>query len=489
MKTSSWSKGARDIAVGTAAGASSALVHGNLSQSWQAISMNVAGNAIGNAISDEIAARQEIPPIDNGFIDISEDIRLSPTDYGMTVGPDAITIGPALRAPGLTGARPAGAFMDGSAGDGAGPTIQWRQGGTSNDGPIIQWAHDVDAELIAHGTSMPIATKQSLADKALYALGHPLEMQAAFDTGIVHGFYEALLPIGTYLGEEAARYSLGQYDQTTLGKVGNFLLDEEFNGAPKTRAFFDAVSGTFDGIVSDLPNAVHEGYDFAKGVATAGGNAFLDWLDVSSAPEIAHGAGKVVGNYAALEGVGKFVEVGTAIGGGLIKASKAVEIGEVSGNVITRTAGKNTVTYTLDAQGNPISAKGTLLEDFGGGRRSYAEASAQTDAAARGVAGDQGGHLVAHTFMPEQGSVNMFPQDANFNSSAFKKLENDYARYLNDGHRVDFEHQLGNFDSLTGRPGTVDVTFTVRNASGNIVDSFSQMFNNSPRQAYLRRVY
>lgn len=106
-----------------------------------------------------------------------------------------------------------------------------------------------------------------------------------------------------------------------------------FNGAPKTRAFFDAVGGTFDGILSDLPNAVHEGYDFAKGVATAGGNAFLDWLDESSAPEIAHGAGKVVGNYAALEGVGKFVEVGVAASGTLIKGSRFAQLADTPAGI------------------------------------------------------------------------------------------------------------------------------------------------------------
>lgn len=143
----------------------------------------------------------------------------------------------------------------------------------------------------------------------------------------------------------------------------------------------------------------------------------------------------------------------------------------------------------MDAQGNPTSAKGSLLEDFGGGYSGYAEGKAQGDAAARGVAGDQGGHLVAYRFMPEQGSVNLFPQDANFNTSAFKTLENDYARYVNDGYQVDFEHTLGGFDALTGRPGTVNVGFTVRDPSGNVVDSFNQLFNNAPRQAYLRRVY
>jgi hypothetical protein len=143
----------------------------------------------------------------------------------------------------------------------------------------------------------------------------------------------------------------------------------------------------------------------------------------------------------------------------------------------------------LDAKGNPVSVKFSLREDFGGGDRSSAEVQAQAEAASRGIAGDQGGHLVAYRFMPEQGGINLFPQNGNFNTSAFKTLENDYARYLTEGYQVDGTHALSNLDPLTGRPGSVQVGFTVRDASGNVVDSFNQLFDNAPGQVYVRRVY
>ena len=171
---------------------------------------------------------------------------------------------------------------------------------------------------------------------------------------------------------------------------------------------------------------------------------------------------------------------------GMARADTALS---VPNSVVTRTVGQNSVNYTLDAQGNTLSANGSLLEDFGGGTRSSTEVQAQANAAASGVTGDQGGHLVAYRFLPEQGPINLFPQDANFNVSAFKTVENDYARYVDQGYQVDFEHTLGNFDPITGRPGTVNVDFTVRDSTGSVVDSYSQLFNNAPGQTYVRRVY
>lgn len=164
-------------------------------------------------------------------------------------------------------------------------------------------------------------------------------------------------------------------------------------------------------------------------------------------------------------------------------------VGNSGNTVVTRTVGRNTADYTLDAQGNTLSAKGSLFEDFGGGSRSSAEVQAQLDAAARGTPGDQGGHIVGYRFLPEQGDINLFPQEGNFNMGAYKTLENDYARYVNEGYQVDFEHTLGNFDPLTGRPATINVEFTVRDSTGSALDSFGKLFDNAPGQTYVRRMY
>ena len=89
----------------------------------------------------------------------------------------------------------------------------------------------------------------------------------------------------------------------------------------------------------------------------------------------------------------------------------------------TISVGKNTVTYALDADGSTVSASGNLQETFSGMTRSSAELRAQFAAATAGITGDQGGHLVAHRFVLDNGAVNLFPQEGNFNMSAFKKLK------------------------------------------------------------------
>ncbi|MHB1059893.1 MAG: DNA/RNA non-specific endonuclease [Rhodanobacter sp.] len=143
----------------------------------------------------------------------------------------------------------------------------------------------------------------------------------------------------------------------------------------------------------------------------------------------------------------------------------------------------------LDSEGGTVSASGTLRESFSGATRSSAEVQAQADASASGIAGDQGGHLVAHRFVLDQGSVNLFPQEGNFNMSAFKTLENDYARYTSQGYQVDFAHTLGDFDPLTGRPGSLSVRYEVTDANGNVIDTFADKFLNQPGQAYIRRAH
>ncbi|RKP52534.1 LysM peptidoglycan-binding domain-containing protein [Trinickia fusca] len=158
-------------------------------------------------------------------------------------------------------------------------------------------------------------------------------------------------------------------------------------------------------------------------------------------------------------------------------------------NTITATVGRNTATWTMDASGSPLSVTGSLQESFAKATRSAAEVQAQADAAAAGVDGDQGGHLIGHRFVLDQGSKNLFPQEGNFNMSAFKTIENDYARYTAQGNQVDFTHTLGDFDPITGRPGSVSVRFEVTDPNGNLIDTFADKFRNQSGQTYTRRAY
>jgi hypothetical protein len=111
--------------------------------------------------------------------------------------------------------------------------------------------------------------------------------------------------------------------------------------------------------------------------------------------------------------------------------------------IVTRTNGSNTATYSLDANGNTISASGTLNEYFSGGTRS---------------------------------------------SSAFKTLDNDYGRYLDQGYQVEFTHALGDFSSQ-GRPGTITVNDNVIDSEGNMVNSYYQTFQNTSWQVYIKQAW
>ena len=72
--------------------------------------------------------------------------------------------------------------------------------------------------------------------------------------------------------------------------------------------------------------------------------------------------------------------------------------------------------------------------------------------------------------------------------SAFKTLENDYARAIDQGNQVDFSHVLGDFDSA-GRPGSVSVNYRIVDQNGNIIDTWTGKFQNQSGQVYERRIW
>ena len=53
------------------------------------------------------------------------------------------------------------------------------------------------------------------------------------------------------------------------------------------------------------------------------------------------------------------------------------------------------------------------------------------------IKGDHAGHAVAHRYVLDQGLPNLFPQNGNFNTSAYKKMENELAALVSAGHQVD----------------------------------------------------
>lgn len=152
-------------------------------------------------------------------------------------------------------------------------------------------------------------------------------------------------------------------------------------------------------------------------------------------------------------------------------------------------AGGNSARWVIDKSGNLLEVSGKLVEDFGGAAkgnlRSLAEEAEQVLAGKSGFPGDQGGHAIAHRFLKDQGSKNLFAQEGNFNMGAYKTLENDYARALQvPGTEVNFSHSFSDF--VRSRPNKVTInTEILRN--GRFFDAIKEQFNNTVGQIYQRR--
>ena len=154
--------------------------------------------------------------------------------------------------------------------------------------------------------------------------------------------------------------------------------------------------------------------------------------------------------------------------------------------VIERSAvvGRNEATWTVDALGRPVRAEATLREVFVDLDRSSAEQRAQGEAADRGVEGDHGGHIIGHRFVKDQGLDNLFPQNGDFNISAYKTLENEMADWVETGAEVRVAVDLlGGGD----RPERVRVVYEVVDpASGDVVYDNNVLFQNAADQTFDR---
>ncbi|MGV8931162.1 MAG: DNA/RNA non-specific endonuclease [Luteimonas sp.] len=147
--------------------------------------------------------------------------------------------------------------------------------------------------------------------------------------------------------------------------------------------------------------------------------------------------------------------------------------------------GDNTVTWTNDSEGRPIRAEADLSEVFKGIDRSSAETTAQRDSAGRGVEGDQGGHLIGHRFVKDQGLKNLFPQNGNFNVSAYKTLENEWADWIDSGKDVHITVDLT--PKNQDRPERVRVSYEVVDpADGRVVYDQRVTFRNEAGQQFDR---
>ena len=159
---------------------------------------------------------------------------------------------------------------------------------------------------------------------------------------------------------------------------------------------------------------------------------------------------------------------------------------DISAQVVNPDGGEiNDATWTVDDRGRPIHAEGTLRTVFSDLDRGDAETAAQRTAADRGVDGDQGGHLLGHRFVTDQGLKNLFPQNGNFNMGAYKTLENEWAAWIDKGMDVRVSIDLSPREA--DRPDRVRISYEVLDpADGHRVYDQRVSFDNRAGQRYDR---
>ncbi|WP_036148250.1 DNA/RNA non-specific endonuclease [Lysobacter antibioticus] len=162
------------------------------------------------------------------------------------------------------------------------------------------------------------------------------------------------------------------------------------------------------------------------------------------------------------------------------------ETEEISATVVNPDTGEvNDARWTVDDEGRPIHAEGTLRTVFSGIERSDDETQAQRTAADRGVEGDQGGHVFGHRFVTDQGLKNLFPQNGNFNMGAYKTLENEWAAWVDKGMDVRISIDLSPREA--DRPDRVRISYDVIDpADGGRVYDQRVTFENRAGQSYDR---
>jgi len=171
---------------------------------------------------------------------------------------------------------------------------------------------------------------------------------------------------------------------------------------------------------------------------------------------------------------------------GVLK-DKINNFARISVHQIEKNIGKNKITWSQNAFGETIGVRATLRQVFYRARRDALELKAQTQAAGRGINGDVGGHIIGHRFAKDQGIHNLFPQNANFNNSAYKKIENEWADWINKkGGSVEVDIKLIGDSS---RPDTIDIMYVLMDSNGRHIDTISGKFKNTSGQIFHRHYF
>ena len=147
--------------------------------------------------------------------------------------------------------------------------------------------------------------------------------------------------------------------------------------------------------------------------------------------------------------------------------------------------GDNQFEWKTNDQGQTVVATATLREYYTHAERSPEELAAQDQSRARGTEDDHAGHIIGHRFVLDQGLQNMFPQNGNFNTSAYKTLENELADWIDAGCTVEINVRLDQYQN--GRPEKIGVYYQVTNPeTGQVVYEKQTRFANEAGQNFER---
>lgn len=276
--------------------------------------------------------------------------------------------------------------------------------------------------------------------------------------------------------------------------AGNALTAMAKLGSPvewalHTQENANTAKALWNGVTAGYQDAAKSGdwSKFAGRAVVDVGSFFIGAGEANAAVKGAEGANAAVHAAEGLNATAHAAEGlnGAAHGGeALADASRGTSAASKL-TVQSATTGRNTVKWTVDAQGHTVKAEANLKEVFAKAPRSSAERDAQAASGAAGKADDVGGHIIGHRFVKDRGPVNMFPQNMQFNNSAYKKLENEWADWVKNGKEVDVQVTLSG--GTPTRPDRVNVRYVVTDpATGDVVYTKAKPFKNEAGQTFDR---
>ena len=175
---------------------------------------------------------------------------------------------------------------------------------------------------------------------------------------------------------------------------------------------------------------------------------------------------------------------------GTVGVSETVTASTINGLITDVASGEvNDITWTFDRDGRPVHAEGTLTWTPGSSRYragDRTEGTAQSDFRTDNGLGSEHhtGHIFAYRFVHGHGPVNMFPQQANFNTGPYARMEQEWADWLDHGMDVDIRVELAPAGAQFPEQVIVDYSVTNPETGAVVYDPQTTVFDNEAGQYF-----